>query len=153
MVVGEILAGITLVNSAAEQIKKLVGNARDVSTLGKHIDDLLDGEQHINRSRMQKKGSLFSVDNIAQETINMKLAQERRDEIKQLLDKRFGHGTWAGILAERAKRIQAEKERQLALRKQQAAEREERMQTAAICLGIVVGAVMIVGFFVWVSRL
>jgi hypothetical protein len=27
------------------------------------------------------------------------------------------------------------------------------MQTAAICLGIVVGAVMIVGFFVWVSRL
>ena len=43
MVVGEILTGIALVNSAAKSIKELCGNAKSVASLGKHIDDLFEG--------------------------------------------------------------------------------------------------------------
>ena len=103
MVFAEIITGITLVNKAAEQIKKLVQNANDVSKLAKHIDDMFEGESQINRKR--NKRSMFSVHSVAEETINAKLARERLNEMGQLIDLRFGHGTWAGILKERADEV------------------------------------------------
>ena len=70
----EIISGIALVNKAADQIKKLVTNANDVSKLAKHIDDMFDGESQINKKR--NKRSMFSVHSVAEETINAKLARE-----------------------------------------------------------------------------
>ena len=99
----EIISGIALVNKAAEQIKKLVTNANDVSKLAKHIDDMFDGESQINKKR--NKRSMFSVHSVAEETINAKLAREKLNEMGQLIDLRFGHGTWQTILTERNKRI------------------------------------------------
>ena len=55
MVFAEIITGITLVNKAAEQIKKLVTNANDVSKLAKHIDDMFEGESQINKKRNKSK--------------------------------------------------------------------------------------------------
>ena len=37
--------------------------------------------------------------------IDAKLAQEQLYEMKQLIDHRFGHGTWSFILEERKKRL------------------------------------------------
>ena len=128
MVIGEILAGITLVNSAAEQIKKLVGNANDVSSLGKHIDDFFEGERQVQKNKASAYNDTFSVKNIAEETINMKLAQERRDEMKVLLDMRFGHGTWAGIL------------------------QDELLNTAGICMAILAGGGLLFLIAIWWSR-
>ena len=50
MVVGEILTGIALVNSAAKSIKELCSNARDVSSLGSYIDELFEGQKQVNRN-------------------------------------------------------------------------------------------------------
>mgnify|MGYP001414257696 CR=1 FL=1 len=151
MVIGEILAGITLVNSAAEQIKKLVGNASDVSKLGKHIDDLLDGEQQIAKKRSNAH-SMFSIESVAEETINMKLAQERRDEMKQLLDMRFGHGTWAGILQDRANRIQEAKQQALEAKREKQRKQDEMVHTAGISLAIIVGGALFFALVIWWSR-
>ena len=88
MVFAEVLTGIALVNSASKAIKELVGNARDVSALAKHIDNLFDGEKQIQKKRMGKYKSLdpFSHTSVAEETINAKLAQEQMQEIATLID-------------------------------------------------------------------
>ena len=61
-----------------------------------------------------------------------------------MVDMRFGHGTWAGILAERAKRIQAAKEAEAEVRRQkikEAKEFEEMMKQI-----LLIGAVILVAF-------
>ena len=52
----------------------------------------------------------FSTESVAQEIIDHKLAQEKLREVSVMIDMRFGPGTWAGILAERQRRIQEAKE-------------------------------------------
>lgn len=133
----EIISGIALVNKAAEQIKKLVTNANDVSKLAKHIDDMFDGESQINKKR--NKRSMFSVHSVAEETINAKLARERLNEMGQLIDLRFGHGTWAGILKERADRIHEAKEEAKRVAHRKRVQYEENLQLFWIIFGTIIG--------------
>ena len=116
MVVAETLAGIALVKSATEAIKGAISTANDVGSLAREIDKLFEGEKQIQRDKMSAQNPL-SMKSVAEETINAKLAQEHMDEMRQLIDMRFGHGTWQGIIAERARRIheikEAEKEKEL----------------------------------------
>lgn len=136
MVVGEILTGIALVNSAAKSIKELCNNAKDVSSLGSYIDELFEGQKQVNRNKSSAANDVFSVKNIAEETINAKLAQEAMDELRTMVDMRFGHGTWTGIINERAKRLQEAKEHQAQLRKEMRLAREENMENLKM-IGIV----------------
>ena len=125
MVVAETLAGIALVKSAVSAIKDGIGTARDIGSLAKDIDNLFEGEKQIQKNRSEANKNPFSVKSVAEETINAKLAQEQMDEMRQLIDHRFGHGTWASIINERARRIQQAKEaeaekRRIKLREHQA---------------------------------
>ena len=45
--VAEIIAGITLCNSAYKAIKECIGNAKDVSQIAGHLDQLIDGKKQI----------------------------------------------------------------------------------------------------------
>jgi hypothetical protein len=66
-----------------------------------------------------------------------------------MVDMRFGHGTWAGIIAERAKRIQEAKEAAAAARRkkiQEAKEFEETMKQFVLVGTIIVIAV---GLFIF----
>ena len=151
MVIAETLAGIALVKSAVDGIKSAIGTARDVSEIAHQIDNLFEGEKQIQRDK-RKANDPFSVKSVAEETINAKLAHEHMDEMRQLIDMRFGHGTWQGIIAERARRIQEQKEA-IARQKKEARERKEQMvkdaQSAFIIFGAVVGMAGIV-FGLWV---
>jgi VIT1/CCC1 family predicted Fe2+/Mn2+ transporter len=70
--------------------------------------------------------------------------------MRQLIDFRFGHGTWKSIVEERAKRIQEEKdrieaERKIRIRKQQ--ETEELVKKVLVVAGglaSVVGVILAV---------
>ena len=113
--IGEVLAGIALVNSAHKQIKQLVNNVSDIGGLAKHIDQLFEGEKQIQKDR-SKASSPLSMKSVAEETINARLAQEHMQEIATMVNMRFGPGTWQGIINERAKRIQEHKELERAQR-------------------------------------
>ena len=153
MVFAEVIAGIGLVNSAAEQIKKVITHANDVSKVAKHIDDMFEGQSQINKKRSQYSSSTFSVHKVAEETINAKLAQEQLNEMAQLIDLRFGHGTWQGIITERARRIQEAKEEQARLQREARKKKEELLNALGITLGIIVGAVGIIfGSYLYVNR-
>ena len=109
--IAETLAGIALVKSAVDGIKSAIGTANDISEIAGHIDNLFLGEQQAQKARNKKSGAnQFNVNTVAKETIDAKLAAEKLYEVSVMVDQRFGHGTWSGIVNERARRIQEAKE-------------------------------------------
>ena len=64
--------------------------------------------------------------------------------MRQLIDHRFGFGTWQSIIAERARRIHEAKEAEKELRRQKMKEREELTETVTIGGGVIIGLVVAV---------
>jgi hypothetical protein len=112
MPVAEILAGIALVKSSVDFIKSNIDTCKDIGELGSAIDSLLRGKDEVNKKQGKGPGvrEQFDTSHIARETIDAKLAAEQLQEIATMIDFRFGHGTWRGILEERARRIAEAKE-------------------------------------------
>ncbi len=112
--IAETLAGIALVKSAVDGIKSAINTANDVSEIARYIDQLFEGEKQVQKKRAKNSGhgigDQFGVNNIASEVIDARLAQEKMQEMRNLIDLRFGPGTWQSIIEERARRIQAAKE-------------------------------------------
>lgn len=112
--IAETLAGIALVKSAVDGIKSAINTAKDVGEVAGHIDNLLTGEKQVQQQRAKKSGTSigdqFGIKSVAQEVIDARLAQEQINEMRTLVDMRFGPGTWQGIVDERARRIQEAKE-------------------------------------------
>jgi hypothetical protein len=148
MVVAEVLTGIALVQKSVEFIKSNINTAKDIGAIAGQIDDLFRGEKEVQQARNKKAGgglgAQFGVDTVAKEVIDARLAAEKLQEVATMVDMRFGHGTWAGILAERAKRIQEAKEAEAEAKRQkmkEAKEFEEMMQQI-----LLVGAVVLMAF-------
>jgi len=153
MVVAEVLTGIALVQQSVKFIKDNISTAQDIGQIASQIDDLFTGEKQVQQARAKKSGSSlgdqFGVDTVAKEMIDARLAAEQLQEVATMVDMRFGHGTWAGILAERAKRIQEAKEAEaIARRKKIQKDREfEEMMKQAVLVGTII--VIAVGLFIF----
>ena len=129
--IAETLAGIALVKSAVDGIKSAIGTANDIGEIASHIDNLFLGEQQAQRARNKKSGvNQFDVSSVAKETIDAKLAAEKLYEVSVMVDQRFGHGTWASIVSERARRIQEAKEIAKKERIEQNRKNHEMMEVA-----------------------
>lgn len=153
MVVAEVLTGIALVQKSVEFIKSNIQTANDIRDIAGSIDDLFAGEKQVQQARNKKAGGgglgdQFGVDTVAKEMIDAKIAAEKLQEVATMVDMRFGHGTWAGIIAERAKRIQEAKEAAIAAKKQKAKEEREFMETVktvsiTFCVILVMGGLFL----------
>ena len=142
--IAETLAGIALVKSAVDGIKSAIGTANDIGEIAGHIDNLFLGEQQAQKARNKKSGvSQFDVSSVAKETIDAKLAAEHLYNVSVLVDQRFGHGTWQGIINERARRIQEAKEEVKQQQIEQNRKNHEMMEVAKT-IGISVLAVIFV---------
>ena len=104
------LAGIALVQKSVDFIKSNIQTANDIKDIAGAIDGLFQGEKQIQKDRFGDKSIIGQTKDVATSVIDAKLAQESMDEMRQLVDARFGFGTWQEIINERAKRIQDEKE-------------------------------------------
>ena len=153
MVVAEVLTGIALVQQSVKFIKDNISTAQDIGQIASQIDDLFAGEKQVQQARAKKSGSglgdQFGVDTVAKEMIDARLAAEKLQEVATMVDMRFGHGTWAGIIAERAKRIQEAKEAEaVARRKKMQKDRDfEEMSKQAVLVGTII--VIAVGLFIF----
>ncbi len=151
--IAETLAGIALVKSAVDGIKSAIGTAQDIGDIASHIDNLFEGEKQVQQQRAKKSGTgladQFGIKTVAQEMIDAKLAKEKMQEMATMIDMRFGHGTWAGIVAERAKRIQEAKEAALVARREALKKQQEFMETVKIILAIIVVSGLALGFIVF----
>ena len=151
MVVAEILTGIALVQKSVEFIKSNIGTVNDIKDIAKQIDGFFEGESQMNK----KSGTLgikeqFGIESSASDFIDRKLLEEKRNELKQIINLRFGPTAWDQILAERANRINEAKEA-VRLRKvekrQQQKEIIDTLQTMGIifCVLAVVGMMFFIG--------
>ena len=113
----------------------------------------LQGRDEANKAKRDASNDPFSVKSIAEETINAKLAEEHLDEMRSLIDMRFGHGTWAGIINERAKRIREAKEAEEEAKREKMKKKLEFEQmvetsvTAFLALGFMAVALLFVIYF------
>jgi hypothetical protein len=105
-----VLTGIALVKKSVDFIKTNIGTAQDIGDIIGHVDKALNGQQQVIKDRDKANVDHFAVENVAKEVIDAKLAQEQLYEMKQLIDHRFGHGTWSFILEERKKRLDKQKQ-------------------------------------------
>jgi hypothetical protein len=154
--IAEVLTGIALVQKSVEFIKSNLETAKDISSLASSIDDLFTGEKQVQQARAKKSGTglgdQFGVDTVAKEILDARIAAENLAEVARLVDFRFGHGTWAGIIAERAKRIQEAKELAAAARRkkiQEAREFEESIKQFALISGITLMVVVLLLGLAW----
>jgi len=148
------LAGIALVKQSVDFIKSNISTAQDIGQIAGQIDALFTGQKQVQQASNKKSGvglaDQFGVQSVAEETINARLAAEQIAEVARMVDFRFGHGTWAGILAERQKRIQQAKEQraaQLKMERERTQEMIENFRIGAIAVGLVV---VIIGLFIGV---
>jgi hypothetical protein len=151
--IAETLAGIALVKSAVDGIKSAINTANDVGEIAGYIDQLFEGEKQVQQKRAKNSklglGDQFGVSTIASEVIDARLAQEKMQEMRNLVDLRFGPGTWQGIIDERARRIQAAKEAAAEERRKkilEAREFEETMKQAVLAVSVLLATV---GLFVF----
>tara|TARA_R100000329_G_scaffold88595_1_gene74430 strand:- start:588 stop:1061 length:474 start_codon:yes stop_codon:yes gene_type:complete len=151
--IAETLAGISLVKASVDFIKSNIDTAKDIGEIASAVDGLFRGADEVEKKRSRKAGvgikDQFGIQSVAQEVIDARLAQEAMQEMKTMINMRFGPDTWQSIVDLRAKRIQEEKERiaeakRLARQKQK--ENEEVMKQVAMIGGVIAIAV---GLFVF----
>ena len=110
--VSAVLTGIALVKSATSFIKEKLNTVNDISGIAKQIDQMFEGHQQINKERSKVANSTASelgLSNVADSIISARLAAEQLQEVKNMINLRFGPTTWDSILMERKRRIDARK--------------------------------------------
>jgi len=154
-----ILTGLALVKKSVDFVKQQIETCNDIGDIIGHIDKAMTGEQQLIKARNKSGADPFAIGTVAQEIIDVKIARENLNELKNLVNLRFGHGTWEFILQERKKRIDAQKqaikeEKARRLKKRQ--EIEEYIKYGFIIVAVILFIGVAVGvtlkFFVSVSQ-
>ena len=149
----EAMAGVALVKASVEFIKSNIDTAKDIGEIAGAVDNLFKGQEDIEKKRSKKAGvgvgDQLGIKTVAQEVIDSKVAMEAMQEMKQMINMRFGPNTWQEIIDLRAKRIQEEKERIAAAKKEKirkAKETADAWKHATMVIGAIVVAI---GLFVF----
>lgn len=153
MVVAEVLTGIALVKQSVDFIKSNIDTVNDIRDITGQIENLFIGEEQVQKARSRKSGQSigdqFGIKNVAQEVIDAKLAQEKMHEMRNMIDMRFGPGTWQTIVDERAKRIREEKERLTEIKREKIRKQrefEESIKQFAVAAVVVTVMIGLLGF-------
>lgn len=154
--IAETLAGIALVKSAVEGIKGAINTAKDISEIATHVDNLLEGEKQIQQRRAKKSstvgiGDQLGIKSVAQEVIDARLAQEQINEMRNMIDMRFGHGTWQSIIDLRNKRIQEAKAAEAKARKERIRKHNEMIENLKMATFSIVAVGALFAVLVWIA--
>ena len=152
--IAETLAGISLLKASVDFIKSNIDTAKDIGEIAGAVDGLFRGHDEVQaeRSKKSKMGvaDQFGIKSVAQEMIDAKLAQEKMQEMKNMINMRFGPDTWQSIVDERAKRIQEAKEAALEAKRQKQREHTEFIESLKMMPIIGIAALGGLAAFGWV---
>lgn len=153
--IAETLAGISLIKASVDFIKSNIDTAKDIGEIAGAVDGLFRGQEEINKKRSKNAGmgmaDQFGIKTVAQEVIDAKIAQEKMQEMKNMINMRFGPNTWQEIVDMRAKRIQEERELVAAAKrkKRQEAEEREEMFKQFMIVASVIGTALVLFVFLF----
>ena len=151
--IAETLAGIALVKQSVDFIKSNINTAKDIGDIAGAVEGLFRGQDEVEKARNKKAGvsvgDQLGIKTVAQEVIDAKLAAEAMQEMRNMIDMRFGPGTFKSILDLRAKKIREQKEAEAEARRINRQKQKEMEDT--IKNGLIVFAVLgcAVGLFVF----
>ena len=152
MVVAEILTGIALVKKSVDFIKENISTVQDIQGIAKQIDGFFLGEEQMNKGQgkgMSIMEQFGSVESSATDYIDRKLLEEKRQELKQIINLRFGPQAWDQIIAERADRIAKAKEAQRQARIEAKRKQDEILEVIKwvgygfIIIGLILGLTVV----------
>jgi len=143
--IAETLAGIALVKQSVDFIKSQINTAKDIGEITGAVEGLFRGQDEIEKARNKKAGvsvgDQLGIKTVAQEVIDAKLATEAMQEMRNMIDMRFGPGTFKSILNLRSKKIKEQKEAEAEARRIQ--RRKEREAEETIRQAMIVGATIV----------
>ena len=99
--IGEVLAGAALIKSSVTAIKGAIGTAKDVGEIAGFIDQVFLGQQQVKKAQEESN----TLNSVAKDMIDAELAREATQQLKLLVNMRFGSGTWERIEKERSRRV------------------------------------------------
>jgi|TARA_R100001510_G_C7652628_1_gene210514 CHASE3 domain sensor protein len=143
------LTGIALVQKSVSFIKSNISTASDIKDIASALDGLFAGEKQIQSERFSEKSMIGQTKDAANKVIDAKLAKEAMDEMRILINHRFGHGTFQQIIAERNKQIREEKER-IAEAKRIARKRAQERKEVMMILAAIAGGLGLFFLFLFV---
>ena len=132
------LTGIALVKKSVDFIKENINTVNDIKGIAQQIDGFFEGEAQMNKKQGKGLGlkEQFGIESSATDFIDRKLLEEKRQELKTIINMRFGPTAWDEIIKERADRINQAKEQQR-LAKIEARQQQEDLIDALKTMGIV----------------
>ncbi len=143
--IAETLAGIALVKQSVDFIKSQINTAKDIGEITGAVEGLFRGQDEVEKARNKKAGvsvgDQLGIKTVAQEVIDAKLAAEAMQEMRNMIDMRFGPGTFKSILNLRSKKIKEQKEAEAEARRIQ--RRKEREAEETIRQAMIVGATIV----------
>lgn len=143
--IAETLAGIALVKQSVDFIKSQINTAKDIGEIAGAVEGLFRGQDEVEKARNKKAGvsvgDQLGIKTVAQEVIDAKLAAEAMQEMRNMIDMRFGPGTFKSILDLRSKKIKEQKEAEAEARRIQ--RRKQRETEETIRQAMIVGATIV----------
>ena len=139
--IGEVLAGAALIKSSVSAINSAIGTAKDVGEIAGFIDQVFLGQEQVRKAQLQGN----SLNSVAKDMIEAELAKEAEQQVKLMVNMRFGSKTWDRIVAERSRRIKAAEKRL----KAQKLKRQDQIETAAAVGFLLACVAAICGFMAW----
>lgn len=142
-----IVGGFVLLKKSIDGIKSAIGSAKDVGDIASDLDNFFNAKTDVEKKAAKKDrlglNDQLGIKSVAQEIIERKQAAEYEVELANLLNLRFGPGTFAQIKQERARRIKEAKQRALRIKQEREKKRRELAQGIALIISLVFGGAFI----------
>jgi hypothetical protein len=139
------LAAVSAASSAISFIKERISDAQSVSEISGQISTLFSAQQKLNEERNKQAGvGDISFKGSIDAVLEAKKLQEQMQEIRTLINLRFGPNTWQEIVDHHNQALRAQKEaRQAAMREKarQSQEFEETLKAVALTIFVIAVAV------------
>lgn len=144
--VSTVLTGLALAKSAIGFIKENLETLDDAKAIGEQLANIFKGHKEFNKERYSGGPSIKQV---AIQKIEYQQQQESLYELKMLLDLRFGHGFYDGVLKEfqDQERVYKEEQKKKSIRRiQQHKQNVQILQGVSLAMAIVIGLAAVVWY-------
>ena len=144
------VAAVAAASNAIAFIKARINDVQSVADISQQIGTLFDCQKKLNDERNKQAGvGDIKFKNSIDAVLEAKKLQEQMNDIRTMINMRFGPDTWQEIVDLHNKKLREQKEAQAKARREaarKAKEFEETLKTALVICGVVGVAVALLVF-------
>ena len=144
------VAAVAAASNAIAFIKARINDVQSVADISQQIGTLFDCQKKLNDERNKQAGvGDIKFKNSIDAVLEAKKLQEQMNDIRTMINMRFGPDTWQEIVDLHNKKLREQKEAQAKARREaarKAKEFEETLKTALVICGVVGVAIALLVF-------